>query len=213
MSIAGRAKAFFMTGSRSRKISHFYEHFKDGMTVLDAGVSWGTNSDTATENFFLKHFRYDPKYYTGLGVQDLTGLRERHPGKTFITYPGGRFPFADQQFDWVFSNAVIEHVGDEQAQLMFLNEMLRVGKNVFFTTPNKFFPIETHTSLPLIHWYDPLFYWFCRKTNRYVRRENLNLLSFGRLRKIVNASQAKRTGFRKNRLFGWPMTFTVVCSK
>jgi ubiquinone/menaquinone biosynthesis C-methylase UbiE len=49
------------------------------------------------------------------------------PGKRFVQYAGGRFPFSNKTFDWVFSNAVIEHVGDENAQLLFLNEMMRVA--------------------------------------------------------------------------------------
>jgi len=42
---------------------------------------------------------------------------------------------------------VIEHVGDEDAQLLFLNEMMRVAKNVFFTTPNKYLPVESEIDL------------------------------------------------------------------
>jgi len=209
MSLAARIKGHIMTASRGRKVEHFYEHFRSGMTVLDAGVS---SHEASAENFFLKTFRGEPRCYTGLGVQDLTRVQAQHPGKTFVTYPGGDFPFDDRQFDWVFSNAVIEHVGDDDAQLKFLNEMLRVGKNVFFTTPNKFFPVETHTHVPFLHWNDRLFYAWCERTQRYVSKENLYLFSFGRLRNIVKSSDAVKAEFRKNRLLGWPMTFTVVCS-
>ena len=61
-------------------------------------------------------------------------------------------PFADQAFDVVFSNAVIEHVGDVGRQRQFVAEALRVGRRVFITTPNRWFPIEVHTRLPLVHW-------------------------------------------------------------
>ena len=40
-------------------------------------------------------------------------------------------PFADQAFDVVFSNAVIEHVGDVERQRRFVAEALRVGRRVF----------------------------------------------------------------------------------
>jgi len=92
-------------------------------------------------NYFLKTFRYGSEHYTGLGIQDLSNMGNLYPGKTFVAYPGGRFPFEDNEFDWVFSNAVIEHVGDDADQVMFVNEMLRVARNVFFTTPNKYFPV------------------------------------------------------------------------
>ena len=100
------------------------------------------------------------------------------PGKRFVRYPGGRFPFADQEFEWVFSNAVIEHVGGPADQLEFINEMLRVGRDVFFTTPNKYFPFETHTNAFFLHWNNALFHWWCDKTGRSRRKQNLRLLSF-----------------------------------
>jgi len=58
--------------------------------------------------------------------------------------------FADRSFDWVFSNAVIEHVGGIEEQRKFASEISRVARcGYFVTTPNKFFPIEPHTLLPL----------------------------------------------------------------
>jgi hypothetical protein len=52
----------------------------------------------------------------------------------------------------VFSNAVIEHVGGRERQRRFVSEALRVGRRVFVTTPNRMFPVEVHTRLPLVHW-------------------------------------------------------------
>jgi hypothetical protein len=60
-------------------------------------------------------------------------------------------PFEDTLFDLVFSNAVIEHVGNEIEQMKFVNEHNRVGKNWVFTTPNRLFPIESHTQTLFIH--------------------------------------------------------------
>ena len=59
---------------------------------------------------------------------------------------------SDHSFDLVFSNSVIEHVGDLEAQKRFANEMLRVGKNLYCRTPNKWFPIEPHLIAAFIHW-------------------------------------------------------------
>jgi SAM-dependent methyltransferase len=61
-------------------------------------------------------------------------------------------PFADGEFDVVFSNAVIEHVGGPERQRQMVSEALRVGRRVFITTPNRRFPVEVHTRLPLVHW-------------------------------------------------------------
>lgn len=64
----------------------------------------------------------------------------------------GRFlPFRDRSFDIVFSNSVIEHVGSEAAQRRFADEVARVGRSYWVQTPNRKFPVEMHTMLPLIH--------------------------------------------------------------
>jgi hypothetical protein len=47
---------------------------------------------------------------------------------------------------------VIEHVGPRERQQAFVREALRVGRRVFVTTPNRWFPIEVHTRLPFVHW-------------------------------------------------------------
>ncbi|PPS41149.1 methyltransferase domain-containing protein [Chroococcidiopsis sp. TS-821] len=56
--------------------------------------------------------------------------------------------FQDKQFDIVFSNSVIEHVGDYKAQQSMANEILRIGKRYFVQTPNYYFPIEPHFLFP-----------------------------------------------------------------
>jgi hypothetical protein len=35
---------------------------------------------------------------------------------------------------------------------MLVSEAIRVGRRVFITTPNRRFPVEVHTRLPLVHW-------------------------------------------------------------
>ncbi len=52
----------------------------------------------------------------------------------------------------MWSNAVLEHVGTRDDQLLFLREVRRVGRRVFLTTPNRHFPVEVHTRTPLLHW-------------------------------------------------------------
>jgi hypothetical protein len=65
---------------------------------------------------------------------------------------GTRLPFADQSFDLVFSNSVIEHVGDRATQARFASEIARVGKQFWLQTPSRYFPVEQHMWTPLVHW-------------------------------------------------------------
>lgn len=57
--------------------------------------------------------------------------------------------FQSNEFDIVFSNSVIEHVGDYNEQHQMATEVMRVGKRYFVQTPNLFFPIEPHFAFPL----------------------------------------------------------------
>jgi len=79
----------------------------------------------------------------------------RDPFNLRIVKGDGRaLPFANKSFDWVFSNAVIEHVGDWEDQKNFAAEIQRVAaKGYFITTPNNYFPIEPHALMPFYQFY------------------------------------------------------------
>ncbi|NWG87695.1 MAG: methyltransferase domain-containing protein [Hydrogenophilaceae bacterium] len=61
--------------------------------------------------------------------------------------------YCDGEFDLVFSNSVIEHVGDAAKIQQFCQEAMRVGKKLWVQTPSKYFPIEPHTGMPFWWWY------------------------------------------------------------
>jgi hypothetical protein len=65
---------------------------------------------------------------------------------------GTRLDFADQEFDIVFSNSVIEHVGTFENQIAFAREIRRVGRSYWVQTPAHECPIEPHYFAPFIHW-------------------------------------------------------------
>ncbi len=60
--------------------------------------------------------------------------------------------FQPGDFDLIFSNSVIEHVGDHNRRLQFGNEVLRLSTRYWIQTPSKLFPIEAHSGMP--------FWWF-----------------------------------------------------
>ncbi|MHB0866082.1 MAG: class I SAM-dependent methyltransferase [Thermoleophilia bacterium] len=120
-----------MEQARAKKTEHFYSLCKEGMKVLDVGVSPETNDSLKHRNYFLKTFQFPSQYYTGLGVGGMSGVQNSFPEKKIVQYDGDVFPFQDKEFDWIFCNATIEHVGEAEKQIRFINEMLRVADRVF----------------------------------------------------------------------------------
>ena len=142
--------------SRRRKLQLFLDEFHPTAetSVLDVGadeLAFGEGDGCGTLNFFEEHYPW-PERITALGLQDGSGFRARYPAIRYVQGDACALPFADGEFDIVFSNAVVEHVGDRERQRLLVSEAIRVGRRVFITTPNRRFPVEVHTRLPLVHW-------------------------------------------------------------
>ena len=142
--------------SRKRKLQLLLDELRPtaATSVLDVGadeLGFGDGDGCATMNFFEESYPW-PERITALGLHDGEGFRARYPDIPYVQGDACALPFADGAFDVVFSNAVIEHVGGHARQRQFVSEALRVGRRAFITTPNRRFPVEVHTRLPLVHW-------------------------------------------------------------
>ena len=146
--------------SRRRKFGLFMETMAPTAetTVLDVGVddlTFGDRSENEggceTLNFFEDMYPW-PERLTAVGLHEGERFRAGYPKSAYVQADALALPFEDGAFDIVFSNAVIEHVGGEDEQRRFVAEALRVGRRAFITTPNRWFPVEVHTRLPLVHW-------------------------------------------------------------
>jgi SAM-dependent methyltransferase len=168
----------------------FYDLFmqnldpKPGDTILDVGV---TPDQSLEDSNYLERWYPYPERITATSIEDAGHLEVLHPGLRFVQTSGTRLPFADRQFDICFSTAVIEHVGSRTDQFNFVKELLRVSKRFFLTTPNRGFPLELHTFLPLIHWLPQNQHqWLLRHfgQDEWSTTENLNLLNKRDLRAL-----------------------------
>jgi len=88
--------------------------------------------------------------------------------------------FGDNQFEFVFSNSVIEHLFTCENQILMANEIRRVVKGYFVQTPNKYFPLEPHFLFP--------FYQFFPNSIKLFLLRNFNL---GHISKISNKEIAQ----------------------
>ena len=192
---------------RNKMYQLFAQQFSpsEAMRVLDVGVT--SDSSQAESNYFEKLYPF-PSRITCVGTEDGSHLMAEYPGLQYRRVQSGRpLPFSDKSFDIVFSNAVLEHVGSREAQAAFLRELTRVGKAFFVTTPNRWFPIEHHTGLPLLHFLPAGLYRAIldRTKYRYWASElTLNMLTAGELAKLfpvevdVTVKTIRFVGFGSN---------------
>ncbi|MFC5527006.1 methyltransferase domain-containing protein [Rhodanobacter ginsengisoli] len=180
-------------------------------SLLDVGVT----SDRSYEasNYIEAWYPHKDRV-TALGIDDASFLEQQYPGMKFIQASGLDMPFEDRSFDVVHSSAVIEHVGSYENQIKFVLECARVSrKAVFLTTPNRWFPVEFHTVLPLLHWLPKT--WFRAALRAcgmsfFASEENLNLLSSRECRRIAAALPDFDVSVSSVALGGWPSNLLII---
>lgn len=199
------------TYNRRRKWDLFLKEFAPTreMRVLDVGFSEAEHFGAA--NYIEKHYPY-PEMLTALGVDIPVQFKARYPKVTAIHYGGGRFPFEDKAFDILWSNAVIEHVGDRNEQLEFLRETRRVAKRAFITTPNRFFPVEVHTCTPLLHYLPKNVFdrYLALTGKQWATGDYMRLLSAADLRSLLSDAGIAHYRVIRNRFLAFTMDFVVL---
>jgi hypothetical protein len=162
-------------------------------TVLDVGV---TSDRSYSNSNYVESWYPEKRRITAGGIDDARFLVELYPGVSFIRANGLCLPFNDRSFDVVHSSAVLEHVGSVDNQIRFISECARVArKAAFLTTPNRWFAIEFHTVLPIVHWLPKrIFRRLMRRTGRHFFAEeaNLNLMTAADLDKAARAALNSR---------------------
>ena len=186
-----------------------------GVTATDTILDVGATADRsyASSNYLEQWYPYKHAI-TAVGLDDATFLEQLYPGVQFIRATGLNFPFKDRAFDVVHSSAVLEHVGSAENQASLVLECCRVARSrVFFTTPNRWFPIEFHTVLPLVHWLPKRMFRSLMRTSGFdffAEESNLNLLAKAYLQTIATHVKCFTFKISSISLGGWPSNLLLV---
>ena len=107
----------------------------ENAVILDNGCGLGT---------YLSAFAAYSPHRFGLELELDRAQKALPTAVAIIQGVGETLPFADNAFDFVFSNEVIEHVADDAA---YAAEMVRVVKGngrILLFCPNRWYPVEQH---------------------------------------------------------------------
>ncbi len=119
--------------------------------------------------------------------------------------------------DMVISSATIEHVGNDYNKKMMIYNMSKLSKKYFvFTTPNRFYPIDFHTKLPLIHFLPKKIHRYILKLlgmNFFSEEKNLDLISYNQLNFLLKQVDNFKIEIKKIKLFGLTSNFLVIAKK
>lgn len=168
-------------------------------TILDVGVS-----DVVTDAANMIERKYPhPDLITAAGLGSGEDFRAAYPQTRYVQIAANEpLPFADRSFDIATSNAVLEHVGSRAHQVFFMRELMRVARKVFVSVPNRYFPVEHHTAVPLLHFSDLGFRAACRVLGKteWTESDNLILMSRTTLAELAPAGLRKKIGYTGLRL-------------
>jgi len=207
MTFAHRISAY----NRDRKWKIFLNEIapKQGMKILDLGFTGKEASRNA--NYIEKHYPF-LQDMIALGLSESQEFQTNFPEVQAVVYNGDEFPFKNKAFDLCWSNAVLEHVGDRDAQLFFLEEIKRVARRAFITTPNRYFPVEVHTRTPLLHYLPKgMFERYLVATGQsWAVGDYMNLLSESDLKSLLSEAGITDYHIYANRLGLFVLDFVIV---
>lgn len=130
---------------RSKRFMFFLSLIKDlprPLSILDIG---------GTEEFWKAMRFHEEEIH--ITLLNLTEASISNPDMQSVAGDATNLHmFADQSFDLVFSNSVIEHLFTWENQQKMAAEVQRVSNRFFIQTPNYWFPVEPHWVFPLFQY-------------------------------------------------------------
>lgn len=212
----------FSDESRRRRGLIFRDSFRilPETRILDVGSEDGSAIATLLEGTLASP---ENVWIADIDRTMLLAGRRRYGFRAVELGEFGPLPFEDKSFDIVYCSSAIEHVTiaksdvwnvqsgkifNERAarsQKFFAAEISRVGRGYFVQTPNRGFPLESHTWLPLMGLLPrPILIAAMRAANRvWVKKSipDFRLLNSGEMQKLFPDARIeleKKFGFTKS---------------
>ncbi len=168
---------------KAEKIINLMKEIKDDLGSLDC-LDVGCSSGLITS-------KIQPFFHRMVGLDyDLDGIsvitEEQRLATVFIRGDAMRLPFPDQFFGAIICAQVYEHVPND---LILFDEIRRVLKSegmIYFSGPNKLYPIEPHYFIPFLHWLPEKLANSCLRLLRKADIYDVRSRTFWGLRKILN---------------------------
>jgi SAM-dependent methyltransferase len=163
------AARLFSRRARSKRAELFRAAFRisENTTLLDLGSEDGSHISSVVQGTAIL-----PRNVFIADI-DAHAVAEGHRRFGFTPVVAGEddsLPFPDGFFDIVHCSSVIEHVTIPKQQVwshmsglefrrrslerqrLFALEIIRLGRQYYVQTPNRWFPLESHTWLPFLGW-------------------------------------------------------------
>jgi len=157
--------------------------------ILDVGTAEDKNDKAL--NLIIKKLRKKGRIFKSLTIDNISDNYFKYKYKKSITQNFSNQEYKKIKSDAVISAATIEHVGSFNNQVKMVKNIINLTKKIFFiTTPNRFYPIEFHTKLPLIHWLPKRIHRFILSkllNHKFLAKEkNLNLLCYQSINSMMS---------------------------
>ena len=139
--------------SRAHKLELFNRILAptEQMSILDIGAEINPNGSRGLQ--LIDSYPWKSNITAvNISPEHIRFIKRHYPEINVVVADACELPWPDKYFDIVYSNAVIEHVGDFESQKKLAAEIMRVGKRWFVATPNRWYPFEFHLRLPFVTW-------------------------------------------------------------
>ena len=149
-------------------------HRRNCLRVLEVGCSFGHITEWLAERPEIAEiytFDTDPAFVDIVRAKrEELGLKSLVEVRLLTSEETRKLPWSNGTFDLVLAIGVVEHLPERHRQAQvdeYWRVLARNGHIAFLDTPNKLFPLETHSiGLPLVQWLPPRAAWIYARLGR-----------------------------------------------